>query len=297
MAKTKRRQIRHDHLSNMRKRSKAEGNDDPPSPISAQSSFSESESQSSLAESESDSTDSSAFKPDKEALVRTMFDFYDTLIEAKNHNGNVSCGTKVRVVCNGKIVDRRGHLKSDWQESLIKSKTCANDQVGDQEATLLEQTPKCKTLNKRNRNEDVCNGPKVRVLCNGKVISQRRHLKKNWSRSRKSRVYGNKSLNETVLSGTLPRGRNGGIRPAVHVPVLSRRQINRVMNMDRVNSKRQQTRDRQRLKREQIAKAQKVLETALGKSSLSQRVAHVYDVQQGERMVCLAGNRVNETIY
>lgn len=291
--RTKQRQIRHDHLTNMRKRRKSETVNDPPNTISAQFSFSESEPQSPLflSESESDSTDS-AFKPDKEALVRTMFDFYDALIEDKKHNGKVSCGTKVRVVCNGKVVDRRGHLKSNWQESLIKSKTCANDkvssgQVGGQD-TVVAQTPdECDVLT-TNTNEDVYHdGPKVRVLCNGKVISRRRHLKKNWNRSRKSRVHGKESLSETVLSGTLPRGRNGGMRPVVHV--VPERQRNRSMNMDRVNSNRQQTRERQRLKREQVVRAQIVLETALKKSSLSQRVAHVYDVQQGERMVCLAG--------
>ena len=72
-----------------------------------------------------------------------MFDFYDGLIEdKKKRNGNVSCGTKVRVVCNGKVVERRGHLKSDWRESSIKSKTCANDtvpsdQAGGQEDAVL----------------------------------------------------------------------------------------------------------------------------------------------------------------
>ena len=72
--------------------------------------------------------------------------------------------------------------------------------------------------------------------------------------------------------------------------------MNHVINMDRVHSKRQQTRNRQRLKRDQVAKTQKVLKTVLGKSTLSQRVTHVYDVQQGERIVVLSGNRVNATI-
>ena len=99
MSKTKRHQIRHDHLSNMRKRRKVETVDDPPSPVSSQcGSFlePEPEPQSSLSESEFDSIDS-AFKPEKEVFVLTVFDFYDVLIEDKNTMEiHVSCGTGTR---------------------------------------------------------------------------------------------------------------------------------------------------------------------------------------------------------
>ena len=189
-------------------------------------------------------SEDSAYKPSKEELTRKILDYFSPVRPESRD-------------LQQKITDQI-EAESSPQISEVKS----------------EET---------NTDTEYEGGISVRIICNDEVLPVLR-LKQRWQHSRKSRLHGKQCLNETTMAGTRSRGKNGGMRPVVHV--RSQRQINRDWNMRRILSNRQKTREKQRNKQEQSLEAQRILETALKKSSLSARVKHVYDVQRHERMVC-----------
>lgn len=247
MVRTKRRRVRTEHLNNMRaKRGKTEVQTEVQNVVKTDPS----------SESEQDSTDS-AFIPEKEDLIRSMFDFFDAHFAEGKKLESVGNRTRAKV----EVKPAQQPAQQPVQQSAQQPVESAS---GD--------------------DDDVTTGTKVRLVVNGEVMNKPCYLKTRWQHSRKSRARAPQNLNETVLTGARPRGRNGGMRPVVNIP--SAREKNREMNMDRVQSRRAATREKRRQKHEQSVKAERILQVALRKSSLAARVGHVYEVQQGERMVC-----------
>ena len=250
-------------------------------------------------DSEADSEDS-AYKPSKEELTRKILDYFSPvrpesrdlqqkitdqievesspqISEVKSEETNTDTeyegGISVRIICNDEVLPVL-RLKKRWQHSRK-----ITDQIEEESSPQISEVKSEET----NTDTEYEGGISVRIICNDEVLPVLR-LKKRWQHSRKSRLHGKQCLNETTMAGTRSRGKNGGMRPVVHV--RSQRQINRDWNMRRILSNRQKTREKQRNKQEQSLEAQRILETALKKSSLSARVKHVYDVQRHERMVC-----------
>ena len=86
-----------------------------------------------------------------------------------------------------------------------------------------------------------------------------------------------------MLSGYRARGYNGGRSGPINI--MSVRERNREMNAERVQTAKQLAK-RNRERRITVAvQAKNILEEALKKNSLEERIAVIYNVQRGERMV------------
>ena len=84
-----------------------------------------------------------------------------------------------------------------------------------------------------------------------------------------------------MLSGYRARGYNG----SGPINIMSVRKRNREMNAERVQTAKQLAK-RNRERRITVAvQAKNILEEALKKNSLEERIAVIYNVQRGERMV------------
>ena len=190
-----------------------------------------------------------AYVVPSEALVRTMFDFY-----------------------NKRIVQTRSVPKNEAAE-------------GDPgpEPDLIDLSDTSDEEEDSDSEGEIVDGPYVRVVVNGESVPKRLRVKKRWQRARQSRAVGRKNLKESALAGMRTRGKNGGMKKAINIP--SERERNRVMNQDRAQTKREKTAAKREHEKNVALAAQKVLENALKKTSLEERVGVVYDVQRGERMV------------
>ena len=120
-----------------------------------------------------------AYVPKPEALVRTMFDFFQKKVEQ-----------------NLSSVD-----KAEEDPGPVPDLAELSDSSDDEEDFESDN--------------EIADGPYVRVVVNSEDVPQRLRIKKRWQRARKSRAVGNRNLNETVLSGTRPRGTNGGMKRRV----------------------------------------------------------------------------------